>query len=41
MRGIPLVKHAENHNSQQNKILNEVDYNTPFKLVSLGDDTGA
>jgi hypothetical protein len=41
MRRIPLKKHAENHNSQQNEFLNEVDYNTPFKLISSGNDTGA
>jgi hypothetical protein len=40
MRCIPFMKHAENHNSQQNSILNEVDRDTPFKLIGPGDETG-
>ena len=37
---IPLVKHAVDHDRQQNKIFNKVNQDAPPELVCATDDTG-
>lgn len=39
MRRVLLVKYAQNHNPQQDKVFNKVDHNTPFELGRLVNAT--